>query len=140
MTRSRRPVALRWAGVGLALVAVLTVAFETSLGPVRPAVATPPGTPPSGDGEVSVRVGVSIGPRPGGTSTPTPRPSLTADPRPPGDPTTTPPGGGGSLPRTGMAVGGLLVAGGALVGGGLALRWSARRRASAERWLSRTDD
>ncbi|MFG3688035.1 hypothetical protein [Micromonospora sp. NPDC047740] len=125
---------------GVVVTALLAVAFAVALWPGRPAGAVPDAEPTPG-GQVSIRVGVSIGPKPGGSPSPTGQPSPTIEPSPSGVTTTTPispPAGGGSLPRTGVALGGLLLVGGALVAGGVALRWSARRRATAEAWLSRT--
>jgi hypothetical protein len=58
---------------------------------------------------------------------PTPTPTAT----PTATPTPTASGGGGSLPRTGLAIGGFLVAGGLLIGGGAALTILARRRRTA---------
>ncbi|MFE9651899.1 hypothetical protein [Micromonospora sp. NPDC006431] len=131
---------------GAVVTALLAVAFAVALWPGHPAGAVPVAEPTPG-GQVSIRVGVSIGPKPGGSPSPTGspspsgQPSPTTEPSPSGATTTTPtspPAGGGSLPRTGVALGGLLLVGGALVAGGVALRWSARRRATAEAWLSRT--
>ncbi|MEV0715309.1 hypothetical protein [Asanoa sp. NPDC050611] len=41
------------------------------------------------------------------------------------------------LPRTGAAVGLIALVGGLFVGDGAALRFLARRRADAERWMAR---
>ena len=66
-------------------------------------------------------------------ATPTPTPTTptptTPDPTTPTDPgTTTPPPGGGNLPLTGTAVGGIVVTGIGLVAGGAVLMLARRRR------------
>jgi hypothetical protein len=87
-------------------------------------VAAAPTTPPTfgGDRAGSVELGVVIGPAPTRSPTATPTvPTPTATPR-------TPAPGGGPLPRTGVALGAILLTGAALVAGGAGLRLIARRR------------
>ncbi|GAA4468246.1 WxL protein peptidoglycan domain-containing protein [Phytohabitans houttuyneae] len=75
-----------------------------------------------------VEIGVSIAPP---TVSPTASPTATASPRPSPSPTDGTGGGGGDLPRTGLAIGAFVAVGAALVGGGAGLRVAARRRAVA---------
>ncbi|MEU3452523.1 hypothetical protein ABZ671_02795 [Micromonospora sp. NPDC006766] len=85
-------------------------------------------SPPTGQGDEqtgTMQIVVSIAPKPtpsGGTS-PTASPTATASPT-----TTGSPSPGGTLPRTGAAIGALVIVGAALVGGGAVLRMLARRR------------
>ncbi|MDG4764965.1 hypothetical protein O7632_12775 [Solwaraspora sp. WMMD406] len=88
-------------------------------------IAPAPGTTPTGSPTPSAS------PTPTGTPPPsvTPTPSGTAPPStlaPTGSPTTAPPGGG-PLPRTGVALGGLLATGTLLVAAGAGIRRLARR-------------
>jgi len=68
-----------------------------------------------------MQITVSIAPRPTPSGT-------TASPTATGAPSPTRTSPGGTLPRTGVAIGALVIAGTALVGGGAVLRMSARRR------------
>ncbi|WBB65467.1 hypothetical protein [Micromonospora sp. WMMD812] len=135
----RPPAALQPAG-GAAPPAALAAAGPRVPPVLRAARSGPVAAAPSPGPEVAVRVGVSIGPRPGGSPTPT----GSASPTPTGSVSPTAPGGGpgpgqgGNLPRTGVALWAVLLAGAALVGAGAGLRWAARRRATAERWLAAT--
>jgi hypothetical protein len=86
---------------------------------------------PSPGGGAAVDVRVSIGP----AATATPTGSPTSGPSPTGPvgtngPSATPPPrpGGGALPRTGVAVGAMVLAGTVLAGGGAGLRAMAARR------------
>ncbi|BCJ70305.1 hypothetical protein [Polymorphospora rubra] len=132
--------------VGLLLTAGLTGIVVAA--PALPAAATParpvppPGTvavanapvpePSAGPPTRRVDIHVSIAPSPAST-TPPPTPTGTPDPTGTPGPTGTPseptkPGGGGDLPRTGLAIGGFLALGAACVGAGVGLRALTRRR------------
>jgi hypothetical protein len=78
------------------------------------------------DGKVDIDAGVY-------RDEPTPSPSASASSEPPATASESPPApgpgtGGGSLPKTGLAIGGFLLAGALLIGGGTALTLLARKR------------
>ncbi len=102
-------------------------------GAVRIAVSIAPTPTPSGtvdptpSGTVDPTPSGTPGPTLTGTAGPTASPSATGSPTGTASPDPVPAPGGG-LPRTGVAIGSLVLAGGALVGAGAALRTMARRR------------
>ena len=77
------------------------------------------------DGKVDVDAGVFRD-----EPSPSPSASATADPSASNSPSAAPAPGtaGGSLPKTGLAIGGFLLAGAVLIGGGTALTLAARKR------------
>ncbi|BCB84280.1 DUF916 domain-containing protein [Phytohabitans suffuscus] len=123
-----------------------TVATARSRGVVLAAVALAlAGAPGAMPAEVprgleptaGVEIGVSIPPptaSPTTTVSPTASPTATASPSESPSPSPSPTdgtgGGGGDLPRTGLAIGAFVAVGAALVGGGAGLRMAARRRGS----------
>lgn len=115
------------AGTGRVPGVMLVALAATALAAPAASAPAPPPVPAPDPASVEVQVSIAPAQPPAPTASPTLSPTG-APTSPAPSPPPTPPGG--KLPRTGVAIGVILVAGAALVGGGTGLRLLVGRRKS----------